>query len=51
MTENESILINIIREYEDPEKALLKAMEIILLFLNHREAFESIFSVESREPV
>lgn len=49
MTNNEKELLRIIREHDNPEKALLKAMEIIILYLNHRESFESILSVGSRE--
>lgn len=38
MTENETMLINIIREHKNPEKALCTAIDIILSFLNHHEA-------------
>lgn len=38
MSENETMLINLIREHKNPEKALVTAIEIILLFLNHPEA-------------
>ena len=37
MTENETILINLIRNHKVPEKAILTAIEIILLFLSHPE--------------
>ena len=34
MTENETILINLIRNHKVPEQAILTAIEIILLMLN-----------------
>lgn len=34
MTHNESTLINIIRQAQDPTTALLKAIEIITMFIN-----------------
>lgn len=37
MTENETILINLIRNHKVPEQAIVTAIEIILLFLNHQE--------------
>lgn len=51
MTENEIKLLEVIRENENPEEALLKALEVIILYLNHRESFESILFVDSRESV
>lgn len=45
MSENETMLINLIREHNNPEKALSAAVEIILLFLNHHEASASELSV------
>ena len=51
MTENETVLINLIREHNDPEKALTTAIEIILSFLNHHEASASESSVVYPESV
>ena len=45
MSENETMLINLIREHNNPEKALSAAVETILLFLNHHEASASELSV------
>ncbi len=45
MSENETTLINLIREHKNPEEALLTAVEIILSFLNHPEASASELSV------
>ena len=41
MTENERKLINLIRENDNPEKALIKAVDTILLFLVQRKSFEA----------
>lgn len=49
MTENETELIETIRNHKDPEKALLVAIEIIVDFLNHHESTESKSSVASLE--
>ncbi len=38
MTENEMELIRIIRENDNPEKALVTAVETILLYLKQRES-------------
>ena len=40
MTDNEIILINIIRENENPEKALAVSLELILKYLERPESFE-----------
>lgn len=40
MTENEIKLISLIRNSNDPEKALLIAVEIILHYLEQPESFE-----------
>ena len=40
MTENEIQLINLIRENDNPELALLKAVDIILLHLTLHESSE-----------
>ena len=41
MTENEKELINIIRENDNPEQALMAAAVIILGFLKQRESSEA----------
>ena len=45
MTANEIELINIIRENDNPEIALAKAVDIILLYLVQRESSEGQVSV------
>ena len=49
MTENETVLINLIREHKRPDVALVTAIEIILSFLNHPESSVSEPSVVTRE--
>lgn len=49
MTDNERKLINIIREHNDPELALIKATEIIVEYLSHLESSELLPSVDSQE--
>lgn len=51
MSENETILINLIRNHKVPEKAIVTAIEIILLFLSHPEASASESSVDYQESV
>ena len=51
MSENETILINLIRNHKVPEKAIITAIEIILLFLNHHEESASESSVAFPESV
>ena len=34
MSENETILLNLIRQHKNPEEALLTAIQVILLLLN-----------------
>ena len=51
MTDNELHLISIIRENDNPERALVTAIEIIIKYLNHPESFESTLSVGSPELV
>ena len=41
MTENERELIRLIRENDNPDKALLKAIDIILLSLVQQKSFEA----------
>ena len=49
MSENESLLIELIRNHKNPEKALVTAIEIIVSFLSHPESTASRSSVESQE--
>lgn len=51
MTENEIKLIEMIRSHDNPEKAFVTALEIIILFLKHYESPVSEISVGSRELV
>ena len=46
MTENEMKLLNMIRANDNPERALLAAVGVIIDFLNNHELTESISSVE-----
>lgn len=48
MTSNEIKLINLIREHDDPGRALISASEIIVQYLNRRESSELKPSVDSR---
>lgn len=49
MTENEIELITLIRENDNPEKALVTAVETILLYLKQHESFEEQASVDLLE--
>ena len=49
MTDNEIELINIIREHDNPELALITAVEIIVEYLNRLESSELLPSVDFRE--
>jgi hypothetical protein len=51
MTEYEAKLLDIIRTNDNPEQALLIAVDIIIDYLNHHESSESISSVVCRESV
>ncbi len=51
MTDNELQLLSMIRENDNPERAFVKAIEIILSYLNHHESFESKLFVDSLELV
>ena len=51
MTDNEIELLKLIRENDNPEQALTKAIEIILLHLTHLEVFELKSSVGFQECV
>lgn len=49
MTENETILINLIRQHKNPEQALLTAIQVILWSLDHPEESASKSVVASLE--
>ena len=51
MTDNERELLNLIRKNDNPERAFVKAIEIILSHLTHHEASELESFVEFREYV
>ncbi len=51
MSENETMLINLIRNHNNPEKALATALEVILSFLNHPEVSASKSVVAALELV
>lgn len=48
MTENEMKLLEMIRKNDNPEQALLIAIEIIVDFLSHHEASQLKPSVDSQ---
>lgn len=49
MSENETLLIEMIRNHSDPERALATAMEVIISYLNCLESSESTLFVDSLE--
>jgi hypothetical protein len=51
MNENETTLLNMIRNSENPDQALLVAVEVIINFLTRRESTELQSSVEIPELV
>ena len=51
MTDNELELLKLIRENDNPEKAFVTALEVILLVLKHLEPSELKRFVDSRESV
>lgn len=51
MTENETTLIEKIMKHNNPEKALLVAIEIIADFLTHPESTELKSSADSQEHI
>lgn len=51
MTNNELELLNLIRNNDNPDQALITAIEIILLHLTHLESSELESVVEFRECV
>lgn len=42
MSENELVLINMIRESEDPKKAMVTAIEVICQFVGDRKKFSTV---------
>lgn len=51
MTENETALLDMVRNHNNPEQALLVAIEVIIDFLTHPESTELKSSVEVQELV
>ena len=49
MTDNEKKLIELIRENDNPEEAIVTAVNTILSFLGQRESFEEQVPVGLRE--
>lgn len=49
MSENEIMLVEMIRNHPKPEEALLIAIEIIRLYLEQPESFEEPYSAYLRE--
>ena len=49
MTENERELIKLIRENDNPEKAILTAVDTILLYLVQQRSFEVQASAVTQE--
>ena len=49
MTANETELINLIRENDNPEQALVTAVDIILLYLTQHESSEAQVAVGLQE--
>ena len=49
MTDNEIKLINMIRDYKHPEKAMVIALKIICCYLTQRESSAKPIVVDSRE--
>lgn len=49
MTENETKLINRIRESDDPTAALLIAVDVITSYLQQRQSFEAQAPADLRE--
>ena len=48
MTDNEILLLNIIREHKHPEKAVITAIETTLNFLEPPQSFEEPFVADSQ---
>ena len=51
MSENETKLIEMIRNHPNPGQAFVTAMEVILLFLKHHEQPESTSVADRQESV
>lgn len=51
MSTNEKELINLIREHDDPKKALEIAFDLLLTFLDEREAPQDTSAVHLRVTV
>lgn len=49
MSENETLLIEMIRNHSDPEEALTIAIEVIISYLNRLESSESTPFADSQE--
>lgn len=49
MSNNQTELLNIIRENDNPEQALLTAIDIILLNLVQHESYQAPFSASLQE--
>ena len=49
MTDNERELIKLLRENDNPEKALITAVDIILLALVQQKSFEAQAVAETQE--
>ena len=49
MSENETLLLNLIRENKNPREALAIAVSVLLSFLNHPESSASELVVASLE--
>lgn len=49
MSENEIELINLIRENDNPERALTTAVETIILYLKQRGSFQEQVAVDLQE--
>ena len=48
MTENETVLINLIREHKHPEQALITAIETTLAFLRQLQSSATPFVADSQ---
>lgn len=48
MTDNEIQLLSMVRDHDNPEQAVMTAIDIILKYLTLPESFESTLSVDSQ---
>ena len=46
MSENETILISLIRQHKNPEEAIITAIGVVLAMLNRQEPAENIPQLE-----